>query len=306
MTNGKNFNRWLKAYPRTWRERYGDELIALLEDHTINGRLPLRHKVSVLSGGLAQRWHTNAGPVAVARQRSGALQVFCAWTAFVIGGTNFAKFSEHWQSTVNPAHRHLAGASYAVVQVGALGAAGLVVIGAVIVAPSFLRFMRSEGWRELLTRIRIPAALSATSALSLLGIIAWAQRLSVVQRNGSDGPYSLAVAGFSLLAAVCLTSWTVVTAQLVLRLDLSATVVRAEAVLAALLTGLMAVMAVAVMVWWSAMATHAPGFFPSGEGSYASSDSALAPAMILTIVVMGSALVLAIGGISRSVTARRT
>lgn len=305
MTKSNHLDRWLKAYPRAWRERYGDELTALLEDHATDGRLPLRHKLSVVSGGLAERWHTDAGPVAAARQRSGALQVFAAWTAFVIGGINFAKFSEHWQSTVTPAHRHLAGASYAVVQVGALVAATLVIIGAVIVVPTLRRFVRSEGWREVLTRIRIPAALSVASGVSMLGIVFWAQQLSVAQRNGADGAYAWTVAGFSLLAAVCLTSWTVAVVHFVLRLDLSAAVARTEAVLAALLTGLMAAMAAAVVVWWAAMASHAPGFFPSGEGSDASSGSALAPAMILTIVVMGGALALALGGVSRTVTARR-
>lgn len=305
MTKKKSFDRWINAYPRTWRERYGDEMAALLEDHATNGRLPLRHKLSVVSGGLAERWHTDAGPVATALQRSGAVQVLCAWTAFAIGGINFAKFSEHWQSTVNPAHRNVASASYVVVQGGALLATVLIVVGAMIVVPSFLRYVRREGWRELLARIRIPAALSVASGLSLLGIVLWAHTLSVAQRNGGDGVYSLAVSVFSLLAVVCLTSWTVVVARFVFQLDLSAAVVRGEAVLAALLTGLMAVMAAAVVVWWAAMATHAPGFFPSGEGSYASSGSAIAPAMILTIVVMGSALVLALGGVFRTVTARR-
>lgn len=305
MTKEMSFERWLKAYPRTWRERYGDEMIALLEDHATNGRLPLRHKLSVLSGGMAERWHTDAGPVATARQRSGALQVFCAFMAFVIGGINFAKFSEHWQSTVTPAHQYVAGVSYAAIQVGALAAAALVIIGAVIVGPALLSFVRRNGLRELLTRIQVPTAISVATALSLLGIVLWAQQLSVTQRNGADGAYTWAVAGFSLLAAVCLTAWTVVAANFVLRLDLSVAVVRAEAALAGLLTGLMAVMAAAVVIWWAAMATHAPGFLPSGEGSYASSGSALAPAMILTIVVMGSALVLALRGVSRTLTTRR-
>jgi hypothetical protein len=47
-----NLLRW---YPRAWRERYGGELAALIQDNLDEGRPAWRLRLSVIGGGLRER-----------------------------------------------------------------------------------------------------------------------------------------------------------------------------------------------------------------------------------------------------------
>jgi hypothetical protein len=51
----------LRWYPRAWRERYGEELLALIQDNLQEGRPAWRLQLSAIWGGLAERgrqaWH---------------------------------------------------------------------------------------------------------------------------------------------------------------------------------------------------------------------------------------------------------
>ena len=77
----------LHAYPRRWRERYGEELLALLEEEPFTWRA----RANVLLAGLGERLRGSGPP---------PLRVLWAWTLFVIGGMAFQKASEHWQVVV--------------------------------------------------------------------------------------------------------------------------------------------------------------------------------------------------------------
>jgi len=45
-------NRALRWYPRAWRERYGDELLALVEDYSEDGKLCFKDRVDLVRVGL--------------------------------------------------------------------------------------------------------------------------------------------------------------------------------------------------------------------------------------------------------------
>jgi hypothetical protein len=45
----------LRWYPATWRRRYGQELIAMLDDTYGNEKLPRRARMSLIRSGLVQR-----------------------------------------------------------------------------------------------------------------------------------------------------------------------------------------------------------------------------------------------------------
>jgi hypothetical protein len=47
--------RSLRWYPSAWRRRYGEELIALLEDTYGDGPLPLRCRMSLFRSGMIER-----------------------------------------------------------------------------------------------------------------------------------------------------------------------------------------------------------------------------------------------------------
>jgi hypothetical protein len=53
--NPRDAKRVLRWYPAAWRRRYGEELIAMLDDTHGNGKPPLRARMSLLRSGLMQR-----------------------------------------------------------------------------------------------------------------------------------------------------------------------------------------------------------------------------------------------------------
>ena len=61
-----NLLRW---YPRAWRERYGEELLALVQDTLDEGRPTWRLRLGVVGGGLRERGHQAARAGAAAGWR---------------------------------------------------------------------------------------------------------------------------------------------------------------------------------------------------------------------------------------------
>jgi hypothetical protein len=60
--------RLLRWYPRAWRERYGEELLALIQDTLDEGRPTWRLRFSVAWGGLRERGHQTRGAVRQGRR----------------------------------------------------------------------------------------------------------------------------------------------------------------------------------------------------------------------------------------------
>lgn len=57
MTWGNHPRRFLHAYPRAWRDRYGAELHALIDDLDDEGDLRLSDRIDIARKGLAMRHH---------------------------------------------------------------------------------------------------------------------------------------------------------------------------------------------------------------------------------------------------------
>jgi hypothetical protein len=55
--NPRDAERVLRYYPAAWRRRYGDELIAMLDDTYGEGKLRLRVRMSLVRSGLMERIH---------------------------------------------------------------------------------------------------------------------------------------------------------------------------------------------------------------------------------------------------------
>jgi hypothetical protein len=53
----RDANRVLRWYPAAWRRRYGEELIAMLDDTHGEDKLPLRVRISLARSGLIERIH---------------------------------------------------------------------------------------------------------------------------------------------------------------------------------------------------------------------------------------------------------
>ncbi|HEY6623990.1 MAG TPA: hypothetical protein VIX85_09180 [Acidimicrobiales bacterium] len=293
--------RLLRWYPPAWRERFGDELAAMIEDTEGGSHLSLRFRLSIVRAGVAQRL-ASAGLVGdqvsrPERLRAGSLLVLGAWAVFVIAGCGFAKFSEHWQGMTPPGAQSVPTASFDFVQIAAVVVAGIIVIGAIVVAPMFSRFIRAGGWPEIRSHVRRAAIVSAVTVAATVGVVLWTGHLSQQQRNDGLWPYALVVALWAILVAAMVGAWVVAAASAIRHLSLSVTIARVEGSLAVAVCVAMVAMTAATAVWWGTVASAAPGFFRTGP--LWTSGSPWAPPMILASGLMFLATAAAVFGSAR-------
>ncbi len=290
-------SRLLRVYPPAWRERYGPELLAVLEAESGSGRIALRSAVDVIGAGLLQRLRS-AGllgdelPPAL-RARAGLLLVLSSWSVFVVAGIGLQKTAEHWQAVTPAGRQDLPAAAFGGVVVGAAIGSGAVLLAILLATRPLLRLLHSGGWNRLRRTVLFALLCSGLTAATLTGVAVWAHQLTDTQRNGGNWLYG---AAFLLLAAcaVCsIAAWTraaVITAK---QLILSRTTLRLETFLAAAVTLTMVTMTGATAIWWASVAAASPTFFGSGVPWN----------MLAVVLTMLAASTFATGGVVRSVRA---
>lgn len=297
---------WLRWYPPTWRDRYGDELVQFMQDSYRPERVPWRPRLSLVAGGLRERARQSglSGDSAPApdRLRAGELLVLVGWAGFVLAGSSFAKFSEHFDnalpgginSHLPPASHAIPDIAYTVVQWAAAVAGIVVLLGAAAALPAFVTFVRSGGWLALRGHILRAAAASTVTASVTIPLVLWAHHLTAHQRNGGNGWYGHVFLGWAALMALTLGMWTAVAVVAVRRVSLSRPVLLAESALALIVATAMATMLAATSVWWPAMATDAPSFLTSSAGG-----GLVNPVLAATVALMLTATAAGIGGVVR-------
>ncbi len=278
----------LRWYPPAWRERYGEELMAMMEDDLGDRRPSAKFRLTMAGAGLRERGH-GAGLFGDTRPaaegvRGGSLLVLCAWTVFVLAGFEFSKLSEHFAGTVPPAYRALPWGAFETVRTAAVAGAMLVMIGSLAAAPAFIRFVRHGGWPVLQGHVRRAVAASTATLGATAGLVAWANSLASTQRNAGSWPYQVAYLTWAAFGAATLILWTVVAVTAAHRLVLTRSVLVLESLLATAVTIAMATMTVATAVWWGATALHAPWFLQGT--SPGSTGSPFEPFLATTMVLM--------------------
>ena len=219
----------LHAYPWRWRERYGDELLALLEGEPLTWRV----RANVAAAGLRERVRGSGPP---------QFNVLWAWSLFVIGGMAFQKTSEHWQVVVPGNERTVPTATFDTIQAAAALGSVAVLVGVALSLPAFLRDLHSGGWPAL--RRPIVTALSGT-------VVTAAALVALALDHG------VAAAAFFVVAAVfSLFAWTHAAARAAERIDQA----QVQSYLALIVTASMLVMTVAASAWFAGVTTYAPSF----------------------------------------------
>ena len=227
-------NQLLRAYPRRWRERYGGELLAMLEAEPLTWRI----RMNVVIAGLRERVRSSGPPY---------LRVLWAWSFFVVGGMAFQKTSEHWQVVVPVADRSIPTAAFDTVQVAAVIGSIAVVAAVTLALPAFFRDLRSGGWAVL--RRPILAAVAGT--------IVAAAALIAVALNHDIG----AASTFIVAALFSLFAWTHAAAAAARRLATEPL----QYALSLVVTVTMVVMTVAAAVWFGSVTAHAPSFVGAAQ-----------------------------------------
>lgn len=294
-------SRLLRWYPPLWRDRYGEEFVAYMQDSFGSQRPPLSARLSVAVGGIRERARQSglAGDSVPPpdRIRGGALTVLVAWTAMVIAGSSFAKMSEHFDGALprgGGVHR-LPDLAYTVIQAVAGVGALSVVLGAGLAFPAFARSLRRGGWRSFRPHALRAAGCTLLTAGVAVPLSMWAHGLNNHQRNGGSTAYTAVFLVWAALAAVTLISWTVFAVAAARQVAVSRSLLAAEAGLAVTVAVATVVILVATTVWWVAMAEHAPSFL-TGDPS-----SPLDARITATVAVMALAAVTATAGAFRIV-----
>lgn len=299
------------SYPPSWRARYGEELLCLLED--THGEHPMspRAWASLVAAGLTQRGRA-AGVVAGLtgadgardRARAGTLSVWWAWLVFVLAGSAFAKFSEHWDVVTRPAQRAVPSTAMTVMQGAAVVGALVWLAVAVTSWRALVRVARRMGPARMLRLLR-PALVAVAVVLSSTGVLVEvAHHLSASQRNGASAWYG---AGFLAWATLCSVGVVVasgaVLGRIALRLEYSRRELRILAGLDVAAMAVMGVIVVSMIVWWASIAGAASRFFTT-TALGATGTGASVP-MVLFALMMAAGLALATSGTRRALRATR-
>ena len=252
--------RLLRWYPAAWRERYGGELIALMEDSHGAGRLPLAGRVDVVRAALVEHWRAfNPGP-SDDRVLAGSLLVLCGWAFATVGGSGYAKFSEHWDAFTPGSAQRLPSLAYDTVVLAAAMGAVAVMFAALSVLPAFARLLRAGGWAQVGRPILRAGIVTATTAVASVGVILWVHHLGPAARNGGSFGYGVVAVIWGSLIVTSLGLGTAAAVGTVRRLQLSRRVIRVNAALACVVMAAMAVVAAAMVTWWVTVASRAPAF----------------------------------------------
>jgi hypothetical protein len=246
-------------YPAGWRDRYGDELLAMIEDTSPEARGWRLHLSLAWSGArerLRELGLDGRDAPLHERHRVGPRIVLCAWAMCVFAGLCFAKLTEHWQDAGPVVHRS-AGAidSYRLLIALAVAGSALVGVAGVLLIPSLVAAIRRDGMGLVGRVLLAPIAWGVALVVASGGLVVWAHHLSTVQRNGGSWPYLLAYALWALLVASTIAAGVRAALRLERHLDVPAPVVEAEMVLAGAVAVALAGIAASAGTW-AVLAAH--------------------------------------------------
>jgi hypothetical protein len=239
--------RLLRWYPRAWRERYGGELAALIQDDLDEGRPAWRLRLSVIGGGLRERGR-QARHAAAASVKSPAWHN--RWGTILMAGLVCGLIPGDLAAP--PA----AAGAWQTVALDALLAA-VAVTGAIVLAdglaalPALVRFLRAGGWPKIRRRIAWAAGATVAAGGGLAGLVLVSGSYPPAQLNASWA-YWAGVLVTGLAMAVAIGLWASAATATARHLTLTPRVRAAQLVLGAVIPAAVTAMVVTLALWWSA------------------------------------------------------
>ncbi len=294
MGEGTHHHNSLKWYPRSWRDRYGDDLAMFLQDRYGSGPIPLSARVSMVRSGATERFRAGGifGTSADAdtRIRGASLLVLYAWGIFVVAGAAFASYSQHWPIAVPRTRPWVPAAAIGVAQVAATTGVLILMIAGLLVLPALFRLFGSEGWRSIWTLVRAAVISVAVAGAASVVIIAWNHHLGPSPTAATPSALGAASAVGGLLVVGALAVCSVTAVAIVYRLALSHRVTKLLGVLAVAMAGVLVVIFAGALTWWITTTMHEPWFFGSVVPRYQSSPAPLAAILLGLMMLVGLVL----------------
>ena len=239
-----NLLRW---YPRAWRERYGSELVALIQDNLDEGRPAWRLRLSVIGGGLRERFrqarHATAASLTSSawHNRWGTIVVAGLVCGLVAGDlTSSASAAGAWQGVALDA------------VLAAVAVTGAVVLADGLLAlPALVRFLRAGGWPKIRRRAGWAAGATAAAGGGLAGLVLVSGSHPPAQVNASWA-YWADVLATVLAMAAAIGLWAAAATATARHLTLAPRVRAAQLVLGAIIPTAVSTMLITLALWWSA------------------------------------------------------
>ena len=265
----------LRWYPRAWRERYGEELLALIQDNLDEGRPAWRLQLSMIWGGLSERGRQarHARPERRARRHRGrhgarghrdsarlprqatAKAAFqrpgrsdkgsTILAAGLICGVGLGSLTS---SPSSAARAWQAVALDAVLAAVALTGA-LVLADGLAALPALVRFLRAGGWPKIWRRVGWAAGATAAAGGGL--VFVWGSDWQTSRNVSWATLAGLLVAGLAMTGAIGL--WSATATATARHLMLTPRVRAAQLMLGAVLPTAVRAMVAAFALWWSAI-----------------------------------------------------
>jgi hypothetical protein len=301
MKRNHDLRRLLRWYPPSWRARYGDEFLALLEDRLNDAPLSIRLRSSVAIAGIRERCYgsglVGARSTPSTQRRTGSLMVLVAWSIMIVGGVGLVKMAEHYSSSLPSPSRTLATFFYDATAIAGIVGTLLVLSGAAVALPGFARFVRQYKWLEVRRTFGRPILASAILVGATIGLSAWAHHLNTSQRSGGNNVYAGAFIALALVLVITIGLWTVAGVVTASRIDFTPRVLRWESFLALGVCLSSIVVVVGATAWWIQMDRHAPWFLNGTP--FGASTSPWTAQLIVTALLMAIATAAALWGAVR-------
>jgi hypothetical protein len=193
--------RLLRWYPRTWRERYGEELLALIQDTLDEGRPTWRLRLSVAWGGLRERAHQAAQAGTAAAKRASLGWLITVTAAPVLGNLPW-----NLKATLPPARVWQKTAAFDAL-VGAFAITGVLVLASgLVAAPAFIAFLREAGWPKIRRRVAWAAGAAVPAGGGLAGLFLGQRSMSSAQLSHSWA-YAIGVVATTVALVAAFGLW---------------------------------------------------------------------------------------------------
>jgi hypothetical protein len=246
--------RLLRWYPRAWRERYGEELLALIQDTVDDGRPTWRLRLSVIWGGLRERTHQarNAAKAAPAK----LLGLASRSTTILLAGLIFTYLPQQFEALPPPGRAWQTTAALDVlVAIGAFICAVLLVSG-LAALPAVVRFLRAGGWPKIRRQVAWAAGATGPTAGALVAVFLTLRSQPYAELNNVSLAYFLGLMATSTAVTVTIGLWGAVVAAMAKHLKLTPLVRAFELLAGPVISTAVAVMVSASIIWnWAAQAS---------------------------------------------------
>ena len=286
----------LRLYPRPWRERYEEEMLALLEQRPLS----FADVLDLLTGACDAQLHPHLGITGMAwpermiqmflTLRRSVLTIFCAYVGIILAGMAFQKMTEYNDFQEAARTYLVVGLSFNLVIIAAVVALLAVLVGSLPVAVAVVRSALARKRYGSLFLLVVP----------VLAFFVFLEVTLFLESLKGSGPHAglffatLIAAALVSPAALCLA---------VVRSEVSEKLLRFTLLAFALGTLSMMVILVAIVTWGLGLRAFDPQLFASNEGVLRSSTTGT---WLGIVIAMATATSIALVALIRGFSARST